>query len=525
MNRRRLIAPLVLLVLSLLWTAIATKAQTTSSAPVWTVLTFDPKGDARDPQAGDAALLSYRYDQRTDVLWFRVNLYGKANEQSFGINFAIDNGDETNKIDWWGANKNFKFDRLVTAWVSRRDGRYEGTMGVADAAGISASQFNNLLQNDLQIRTERDAILIGIKRADISSKQKLNLIASIGTSQQSNDELPNAGSATIDLTTGRPAQFIRELDFTRNNFALPAQYKTIADSAPPIVTKHGQGKQAMILVPGMYSGPHSFDEFISRNQSRYKIYVMTPPGINGTPARRNPANAARLGDLTWTRLLERDLLNLIRREKLARPVIVAERQPGSIAAVELAQQHPEEVGGVILVATNLVQSFPSPKDPTRKSPIPAVDRPAYIEETWAALWFKYVTPKTWNSGDLPAPLFSADSAKGQRAWQDVEAAPLEVKIRYLCEFWASDVTAQFDQLRVPVLALIPTFDEKFLADPANGFARNSIVGSWDTLIPKHPQLTLVRISDARLFLLDEQPGKADAAIAAFLQQIRDIDKK
>lgn len=65
--------------------AVGTFAQSTSPANVWTVLTFDPKGDARDASLGDAALLSYRYDKAQDVLWFRVNGYGKANEQTFGI--------------------------------------------------------------------------------------------------------------------------------------------------------------------------------------------------------------------------------------------------------------------------------------------------------------------------------------------------------------------------------------------------------------------------------------------------------
>jgi pimeloyl-ACP methyl ester carboxylesterase len=130
-----------------------------------------------------------------------------------------------------------------------------------------------------------------------------------------------------------------------------------------------------------------------------------------------------------------------------------------------------------------------------------------------------VTPETWKNGDLRPQLLSADPARAKAAWDELESAPLEIKIRYLCEFWASDVTQSFDKLQVPVLALVPGFDEKFLADPANAFAKPSFLDSWETLVPKHPQLELVKIPNARMLILDDQPQAADAAIAAFVKKI------
>jgi pimeloyl-ACP methyl ester carboxylesterase len=115
-------------------------------------------------------------------------------------------------------------------------------------------------------------------------------------------------------------------------------------------------------------------------------------------------------------------------------------------------------------------------------------------------------------------MLSLDLSRGRKARQEIEEAPLPVKIRYLCEFWSSDVTRSFDRLQVPVLALIPGFDEKFLADPANSFAKLSFVNSWETLIPKNPKLQLVKIPYARLLVLEDQPEKADDAIATFVEQ-------
>ncbi len=489
-----------------------------TAAQIYKVLTFDGKGDGRDPALADVAQLAYRYDKEQDFLWFRMSFYGRLNEQAFGVTIVIDTGaDESAKLNWWGANKSFKFDKIVTAWVTRGEKGYEGTIGVGNAAGVNAKQLNNLLQNNLKIRVEGDSIVIGVKRTDITNKLKMNLIAAVGSNQQWNDDIPNGGFATIDLSTATPG--VREIDVSRNNLTLPAGYKPLPNTRPPLVARRGQGKQTLILVPGMYSGNKSFDNFIARNQSQYKLYLLTPPGINGTAARPAPALSTSLSEMTWTRRLERDILDLIRREKLKKPVIVAERQPAAQAAIELATEYPEQIGGVILVGTNLVQFFASPKDPTRKTPIAFPERGVLVDESWVGKWFKYVTPETWKNGDLRPQLLSIDPVRAQTAWDELEAAPVEIKIRYLCEFWASDVTRGFDRLRVPVLALVPGFDEKFLVDPANGFAKPAFLDSWETLVPKHPQLQLVKIPNARMLVLDDQPKEADAAIAAFMKRL------
>jgi len=498
-------------------TALIAALGAVASAQVYTVVAFDVNGDGRDPSLADAAQLAYRYDQQQDLLWFRIALYGQPNKDAFGVNIVVDTGgDDTTKMNWWGGNKAFKFDRLITAWVTRGANGYKGTIGVANVAGVSAKQLTNLHQNDLQIKVDVDSIVIGVKRTDITDTMTMKLIAAVGSNEQWNDDIPNAGSASIDPS--KPTPGVREIDVSRNNLALPKEYKTLADNRPPAITSKGQGKQTLILVPGMYSGNSSFNSFIARNQSQYKFFLLTPPGINGTPARAMPPPGTSFSELTWTRRLERDILDLIRREKISKPIIVAERQPGAQAAIELAAEHGSEIGGVVLVGTNLVQFFGAPKDPTRKTPIAYSDRGPFIDESWVGKWFKYVTPETWKNGDVGRQLLTVDPVRAQQAWDELEAAPVEVKIRYLCEFWASDVTRGFDKLQVPVLALVPGFDEKLLADPANSFAKLAFLDSWETLVPKHPKLELVKIPNARMLVLDDQPRLADEAIAKFIEQ-------
>jgi pimeloyl-ACP methyl ester carboxylesterase len=491
-------------------------------AEVWTVLGSDRPDNGRDPSLADAAQLAYRYDKEQDLLWFRVALFNKPNEEAFGVNLVFDTGgDEASKMEWWGANKTFKFDRLVTAWVTRKDNRYQGTIGVGDAAGARAKRFNNLSQDNLQLRVEGDAIIIGVKRTDITDKMKMNVIAAVGSNEKWNDDVPGVGLGTIDLAAERPKRGCREIDLTRNNLDLPSQYKTLPDDQPPIIMRKGKGQRPLILIPGMNSGATSFDGFVARNEKNFSFYIVMPPGINGTASRPMPAAGTSFGELTWTRRLERDILDLIHREKLVKPVIVAEQHPASVAATELADEHPDEIGGVVLAASFPGLFVASPKDATRKIPATLSERTHAIDVGAGGKWFKFVTPETWLSNNTPAQALSKVLARGQKAADELEAAPLEVKIRYLCEFWASDMTGNLDKSRLPILALVPQFDEKFLAEPANSGFKTAYIDRWETL--KAPMVEITKIPDARLLVLDDQPQKADDAITKFVDRVSKPD--
>jgi pimeloyl-ACP methyl ester carboxylesterase len=523
--RSPLIKTILLLLACLIGMAGGARAQ------VWTVVAFDPKGDGRDAALADAAQLSYRYEQQQDMLWFRMSLYGKVNADLFGVNIVVDTGaGDAAKMNWWGANKDFQFDKLLTAWVTKKNGVYEGTIGVGDSAGAKARNVNNLVQNNLQVRVEGDSILIGVKRTDLTDKMKFKLIAAVGSAggsndhwnNQWNDDIPNAGSVTLDLSAPRPARGLREVDLDRNNFRLPAGFKTLPDDQPPSIVRQGNGRQPLILVPGVYSGNQVYAGFIARNLSRYTFYLVTPPGLSGTEPRPLPPETTSYGEFPWTRRLARDILDLIRKEKLNKPVIVTHGFPGSLAAHELASRQPEALGGLIDVAVMPVQFSPSLKDPSRKTGATPEERIAIVNEGWAEKWFKYVTPETWESNNYVAAMFTEDPVRAEQVRQQVEAVPLPVKIRYLAEYMASDDTSELSALSVPLLVLRPGFSEKFLADPANAFYKISFQDSWEAF-SANQHIQLLTIPNARALVLDDQPKLADDAIAAFIQGIRRAD--
>src|SRR5262245_17566750 len=83
-------------------------------ADSWTLQTIDRMGDARDPSSIDAAVLASKYDSETDTLWLRISAYNRVNPDAFVLQVAVDTGIESSaKMNWWGANKSFTFDRLI----------------------------------------------------------------------------------------------------------------------------------------------------------------------------------------------------------------------------------------------------------------------------------------------------------------------------------------------------------------------------------------------------------------------------
>jgi hypothetical protein len=115
-------------------------------------------------------------------------------------------------------------------------------------------------------------------------------------------------------------------------------------------------------------------------------------------------------------------------------------------------------------------------------------------------------------------MFANDPDRAEQVRRQVEATTLEVKIRYLCEFMASDDTSKLKQLNVPLLALRPGYNEKYFGDPANSFYKTSFKDAWDPF-SENPRIQVLTIPDARALILDDQPKEADDAIARFTRRV------
>lgn len=185
-----------------------TMTQAFSAAPAsampqgpWTELAGDAVGDGRQGRLPDATALALSRDDADGLVWFRIALAGPVPERWLGVNLALDvDGDPGNGMEWWGANTAFHFDRVVTAYGSATGEGYEGTIGIADAAEVQKGDMAGSRNERVVVVLDRThpAIVVGIPRSALgTSAAPVRVVAAVGSAFQHNDDVPDAGAATL----------------------------------------------------------------------------------------------------------------------------------------------------------------------------------------------------------------------------------------------------------------------------------------------------------------------------------------
>ncbi len=169
----------------------------------WTTLAQDAESDGRNPNWAAVKALSYFYDATADTVWFKRDLSRLPNPNAFGINLVIDTDeDQSTGANWWGGNRAFKYDRLVTVWVVKNGANaYRGAVGVGDFQGVTEGRYINLFQNNLAFRADSalKTMLLGIKSSELDDDGGMNLIAAVGSNAGWNDDVPDSSSVPLDL--------------------------------------------------------------------------------------------------------------------------------------------------------------------------------------------------------------------------------------------------------------------------------------------------------------------------------------
>lgn len=169
----------------------------------WKQLITDPANDGRNPNWAEAKALSYFYDAVTDSIWFKFDLERLPNPNAFGINLVVDTDqNQQNGANWWGNNKTFKYDRLVTVWVIKTgSNRYRGSVGIGDVRGVQLNRYTNLFQNNLAFHAdaEKKIFLLGFKSAELDADGRFDLMGEVGSNVGWNDDIPDMGFVTIGL--------------------------------------------------------------------------------------------------------------------------------------------------------------------------------------------------------------------------------------------------------------------------------------------------------------------------------------
>lgn len=165
----------------------------------WKPIVSDEEGDGKSKNMPDLRGVAWRADG--DRVWFLFSLAAAPDPARIGMNLALDlDGDPDNGPNWWAGNRGFRYDRLVTVWVARgADGKYRGSVGVADAADIVAGRFATSPVGTVSFAVDaaNDALLVGVKRSALADPMRV--VATVGSNTDWNDVAPAEGSALLDL--------------------------------------------------------------------------------------------------------------------------------------------------------------------------------------------------------------------------------------------------------------------------------------------------------------------------------------
>lgn len=326
--------------------------------------------------------------------------------------------------------------------------------------------------------------------------------------------LPSALACTIwapdALGAGREYRRF-EQDPARDNLRHEAGYVTGPPAALGRVDRRGEGPVTMVLIAGATFGGDVLDDFVEAHGETYTMYVVTLAGFGGTPAPPMPPEGTSYGEQTWIRGAESAVVRLIEEEKLSRPVIAGHWIAGADVAMRVALDHPDLVGGLIVLSGVPRWPVPGARSESLEHRIELLDKGL------APQWFKTVTEATWLDNNFLPGDYARHPVRGLQLWREAESVPLPVKVRYGLEARAQDLALEARNLRVPTLVVVPGFDDAFFAGPHDrGYMRQFCHDGWEGVEEANDRIDVVRIEGARVFLMDDAPDELSAALASFL---------
>jgi hypothetical protein len=169
----------------------------------------DDRGDTVSPRLPDARELQLAVDPSDDRVWFRFVLQDAPPEIGFGLNVALDiDGDPDNGGAWWAQNKRFHYDRLITAYLGRGAGYWQGVAGVADAAQVASFSLT-ARSSDVRVAVDpaRRSLAVGVPRAalGLAPGGHVRLIGTVGSNITFNDDVPADGAIEVDIPEAKRA--------------------------------------------------------------------------------------------------------------------------------------------------------------------------------------------------------------------------------------------------------------------------------------------------------------------------------
>jgi pimeloyl-ACP methyl ester carboxylesterase len=134
----------------------------------------------------------------------------------------------------------------------------------------------------------------------------------------------------------------------------------------------------------------------------------------------------------------------------------------------------------------------------------------------APTWFKHMEKQFFDDNNFLPEIYSLNSETATSLWKQSAEVAFPVTLRYTCEYFASYVREDFDEIRCPVLVLRALFDSTVLDNPINNYLKPQFIGSWDDASKRNPLIKVTNIIDSACFIWKDKPQDTYLAINDFI---------
>ena len=267
------------------------------------------------------------------------------------------------------------------------------------------------------------------------------------------------------------------------------------------VERHGDHGRAVILIPGLQSGPWVWQRTIEKLQKDHVVYAVTLAGFDGMPA---PTNGGNLFDQA-----DASLLQLIKQQHIDKPVLIGHSLGGTLA-LRFAGEHADLISGV--VAADGLPIFPGMD---RVSADQRTAMAAQMQQKMAA-----ATPDEFKAQSLQymQHVGLVDQQLAARYAPMNARSDIKASAQYMAEDLASDLRPGLKNAHVPVVEISPYYAADFSTPPIV-MSEAQKAAYYQSLLSNAPNAKVVSISPSRHFVMLDQPMKFQRALDNFLKSL------
>lgn len=303
-----------------------------------------------------------------------------------------------------------------------------------------------------------------------------------------------------------------------NNLVHTPDYKFGEWGAIPEYIKSGKGKKVMILIPGWGFDASVYKDFMAANKNNYTMFAITVPGYGNTKAPAMPTGAdTSYGNQYWSKGAIQGILKLIEKEKLEKPIIAGHFTHSTQLALRMAVDYPDKVGGIVILG-GVAKFIAVIQGQVRDMPLNRMI--TGTDKYTAPMMFKTTSKKDWDEGNYASNIYSLDSVKGKKLWEQSATVPVTVMVRYLLEFHACDLKAELDKIKCPVLVLRSMFNAELLDATINNYVKPQYIDAWNGATEKNPLIQVKDINESATFVWKDKPKETYEAILSFIKELK-----